>query len=190
MEWATAAMLSARAPVITPAARVEDGVCGPEQMQLVDGGYAEGSGLGTAADLAPVIADRISVHNEQADEGDPPIVPIVVYLKNSPGTTCARISRASPPSRSCRSSGMAALSKAGTADVLLQRASSALGIVGDEDGVAERAVRAVESSFPGLTVDGRSVDRPRRCPTVRMGAQRPERRDPRAGDGAPGRSTG
>lgn len=152
MDWATAAMLSARAPVITPAARVVDDVCGPEEMQLVDGGYAEGSGLGTAADLAPVIADRISVHNQQADAGDPPIVPIVVYLKNSAGYDLRQDLESVAAEPLVPVVGMAALSKAGTADVLLQRASSALGIVGDEDGAAERAVRAVDSSFPGLAV--------------------------------------
>ena len=48
-EWATTAMLSARFPLITPAARIRADACGPEDLQLVDGGYAEGSGLGTAA---------------------------------------------------------------------------------------------------------------------------------------------
>ncbi|TYL53489.1 patatin-like phospholipase family protein [Agromyces mariniharenae] len=152
MEWATAAMLSARAPVITPAARVEDGVCGPEQMQLVDGGYAEGSGLGTAADLAPIIADRIAVHNAEADRGDPPMVPIVVYLKNSAGYDLREDLESVAAEPLVPIVGMAALSKAGTADVLLQRASSALGTVGDEGGAAEKAIEAVESEFPGLAV--------------------------------------
>ena len=152
MEWATAAMLSARAPVITPAARVVDDVCGPEEMQLVDGGYAEGSGLGTAADLAPVIADRISVHNAQADGDNPPIVPIVVYLKNSAGYDLRQDLESVAAEPLVPIVGVAALSKAGTADVLLQRASSALGTVGDEGGAAARAVQAVDSSFPGLAV--------------------------------------
>ena len=86
LDWASAAMLSARFPIITPAGRPTAEECSTaKRMQLIDGGYAEGSGLGTMADLAPSIASAIRTHNEQADSGGTYIVPIIVYVRNSAG---------------------------------------------------------------------------------------------------------
>lgn len=96
LRWSTVALLSARFPFVTPAGRMPvpsggDCAAGPE-AQLVDGGYAEGSGLGALSDLLPEVLRLIEKHNECAAEGSAlgcagakPVVPIVVYLKNDRG---------------------------------------------------------------------------------------------------------
>lgn len=81
LDRATAAMLSARFPIVTPGGRLPEGEC-DGRAQLIDGGYAEGSGLGTLADLGPQIAAAVRERNEAASS---PYVPIVVYLRNSAG---------------------------------------------------------------------------------------------------------
>lgn len=150
-EWATTAMLSARFPLITPAARIRAETCSAEDLQLVDGGYAEGSGLGTAADLAPVIADSIADRHAR-EPGEPPIVPILVYLKNSGGYDLRQDLEGVTGEPLVPVVGFAALSKAGTEDVLLQRSANAYGTLGEEGEPAAEAVAAVEEVFPGLAV--------------------------------------
>ncbi|WP_395243847.1 hypothetical protein ACGGZK_17245 [Agromyces sp. MMS24-K17] len=84
LDWASVAMLSARFPLITPAARFSSDQCGAEDLQLIDGGYAEPTGLGTVADFAPLIVSKVGAANAaRADE--PPLVPVLLYLKNSAG---------------------------------------------------------------------------------------------------------
>ena len=73
----TAAMLSARFPYVTPSAVI--GPCrGTNRAQLIDGGYAEGSGLGTVVDLAPNLLTGVA-------EDPVPVLPIVVFLDNGRG---------------------------------------------------------------------------------------------------------
>lgn len=109
MSWATSAMLSARFPYVTPAGRVPSpdllNCSGgkDDDLQLIDGGYAEGSGLGTIADVAPLLSEMILAHNNRvlaqagANNGDLPtssdspaprsiIVPVVLFIRNSPGS--------------------------------------------------------------------------------------------------------
>jgi hypothetical protein len=87
----TAAMLSARFPYITPSGVV---TC-PSQHgvltgQFVDGGYVDSSGLITLADLMPSLIQTLQAHNatavSHAQPGQPVtlVVPVVVYLGNSP----------------------------------------------------------------------------------------------------------
>jgi hypothetical protein len=83
-EAVTAAMLSARFPIVTPAGRLPQASGCDSRAQLVDGGYANGPGLGTLADLAPEITETIRRLNTEP-ESDPPYVPIVVYMRNSSG---------------------------------------------------------------------------------------------------------
>lgn len=87
----TAAMLSARFPYITPSGVVTS--CDGNSAlagQFVDGGYVDSSGLITLADLIPTLTAAVRVHNAatvaQAGPGQPVtlVVPIVVYLGNSP----------------------------------------------------------------------------------------------------------
>jgi hypothetical protein len=99
-DWATAAMLSARFPVVTPGGVVDFDLICPQvpaeegeptdvdrpRLHLVDGGYAENSGIGLIADLAPQLGEIIRTHNETPnDDGEPLIVPYLVYIQNSPG---------------------------------------------------------------------------------------------------------
>jgi TRAP-type mannitol/chloroaromatic compound transport system permease small subunit len=95
IQAATAALLTARFPFVTPGAVI--GPC-PDRVkvdqrtpaywprtQLVDGGYVENSGLATITDLAPQWLPLVRDHNLQAANpaNDLPfIVPFVVYLAN------------------------------------------------------------------------------------------------------------
>ncbi|MCP9000305.1 patatin-like phospholipase family protein [Pseudarthrobacter sp. RMG13] len=90
LRWSTAAMLSARFPFVTPAGRLPkgDGPCNsPDLVQLVDGGYADNTGLSTLADLAPEVAERIMKANTAAKgtEEEPFILPVLLYAQNSMG---------------------------------------------------------------------------------------------------------
>jgi len=99
----TAAMLSARFPYITPSGVVTscqdtNAVAG----QFVDGGYVDGSGLMTVADLLPSLTGVLRVHNAAALAQAPPgqpvtlVVPVVVYLGNSPRPDPAAFTSPSP----------------------------------------------------------------------------------------------
>lgn len=107
MTWATAAMLSARFPYVTPAGRVPSpnlSDCNggnDDDLQLIDGGYSEGSGLGTIADTIPLLSEMILAHNSEVlaaassqnlltGSGSAGkrsiIVPVVLFIRNSPGS--------------------------------------------------------------------------------------------------------
>jgi hypothetical protein len=92
---ATAALLTARFPVVTPGAVIgpcPDPAAADERTepywprtQLVDGGYIENTGLATITDLAPEWLPLVRNHNIAAANPDndlPFIVPFVVYLAN------------------------------------------------------------------------------------------------------------
>jgi hypothetical protein len=88
IDWATATMFSARFPIVTPAARIpaDEGSAGCQalsELQFADGGYAENSGLGTLSDLAPELAALVAAEN--AKRNGPPIVPMVLYIRNEVG---------------------------------------------------------------------------------------------------------
>ncbi|MDO5498200.1 MAG: hypothetical protein Q4F67_00800 [Propionibacteriaceae bacterium] len=89
----TAALTASRFPYVTPAAAV--GCPGQELDQLVDGGYVENTGLGTLVDLWPEVSALVREHNDRAlaGTGSDLVVPMVVFLTNSPGTDLA------PPGR-------------------------------------------------------------------------------------------
>jgi hypothetical protein len=117
LDWATAAQLSARFPVVTPAGRINStatGCVGVPEMQLVDGGYNEASGLSTLADMAPQLAELVRASNESVARGQeaadaafaesptseneaavekadaqPYVIPIVLFVRNSPGAYVA-----------------------------------------------------------------------------------------------------
>lgn len=152
MDWATSAMLSARFPIITPAARLgeRDG-CGTEDLQLIDGGYAEGSGLGTAADLAPTIADAIAEWNA-AHKSATPVVPVLVFLKNSAGYDLREDLDAVSAEPLVPVVGFAAASKQAAQAAWIQRIGGAFGTVGTGSDAASRAVDDIGDAVPALTV--------------------------------------
>lgn len=90
LDWAGAALLSARFPIVSPAGRtVGNGECTRlPDVQLADGGIIDNSGLATIADLTPELMDAVREANAQIEVSTaehPYIVPIVVYISNSPG---------------------------------------------------------------------------------------------------------
>ncbi|GGI47359.1 hypothetical protein [Agromyces flavus] len=152
MDWATSAMLSARFPIITPAARLgeRDG-CGTEDLQLIDGGYAEGSGLGTAADLAPTIADAIAEWNMEHDDANP-IVPVLVFMKNSAGYDLREDLDAVSAEPLVPVVGFAAASKQAAQSAWIQRIGGAFGTVGTGSDAASQAIDDIHDVLPALTV--------------------------------------
>lgn len=90
MRISTAALLSSRFPYILPSGLVDGPGCGDDASdQLIDGGYAENSGLGTIGDLADQYMPLVRAHNSDqlAAAGTEPItvvVPIIISLDNSP----------------------------------------------------------------------------------------------------------
>lgn len=97
LSTATAGMLTARFPYVTPSGVI--GPCGEWPVQqLVDGGYTENTGLGTLVDLAPQWLVLVQEHNRaellraESSLVDRPIelvVPLVVYLDNGAGSDLA-----------------------------------------------------------------------------------------------------
>lgn len=84
IKLSTAALLTARFPIITPSGRVGAGLaeCADEvrDAHVVDGGYLEGSGAGTAMELWDHIEARVAAWN--ADEARACIVPFFVQIDN------------------------------------------------------------------------------------------------------------
>lgn len=91
----TAALLTARFPYVTPSGVVD--CAGKQQLQIVDGGYAENFGIGTLVDLAPQLMDLVRTHNTCVIDKacNPPtspttlVAPMLVYLDNGTGTDLA-----------------------------------------------------------------------------------------------------
>ena len=93
IDTATAALLSARFTFISPSG-VVNGCRGAQrstaQEQFVDGGYADSSGLATLAGLAPSLTAAVRQYNTSAvadaRAGQPVtlVVPVTVFLGNSP----------------------------------------------------------------------------------------------------------
>ncbi|MCU1600188.1 MAG: hypothetical protein JWO22_897 [Frankiales bacterium] len=87
IRWTTAAMLSARFPTVTPAGRIPlDGTCAATRpdLLLVDGGYAEASGVGTLSDIAGQVVSLVRDHNARSDgsAARPYVLPFVAYLED------------------------------------------------------------------------------------------------------------
>ena len=86
MDWATAGLISSRFPFVTPSGTVST-TCAMPRMQLIDGGYAENSGLGLLADSADRLAAVIRTYNTyEREPGQPLVVPYVMYIENSPAS--------------------------------------------------------------------------------------------------------
>ncbi|MBT2516271.1 hypothetical protein J7E29_02380 [Streptomyces sp. ISL-90] len=91
LDWATASLLSARFPVVSPAGRTggEGEACSAvPDVQLSDGGIVDNSGLATIADLVPEVMALVRAKNAEIaapSAATPWVVPIVMYISNSPG---------------------------------------------------------------------------------------------------------
>ena len=165
---ATAALLTARFPYVTPSAVVgpcpaidpRDGKAPPywPRTQLVDGGYIENSGLATITDLSDDWLSLVRDHNEEAltTEGstEPLVVPIVVFLTNGdrrvvqPAIDSSPVSELAVPLLTYLRGG----ASLGGNDALLERARAAVEI----DGFCPRSAAAVcadlQNHFPSRVV--------------------------------------
>ena len=137
LQAATAAMLTARFPYVTPGGVV--GPCSPDgadggswtRTQLIDGGYTENTGLATITDLSVSWLAQVRRHNETAmapGSDAPLIIPFVVFLTNEEGQASALREPARlqselllPPIEYLRGQGTL-----NTTDALLQRAGNAV----------------------------------------------------------------
>jgi hypothetical protein len=136
IDTATAALLSARFPYVTPSGVVNGcgRQAGTQVEQYVDGGYADSTGLATLAGLAPQLMSAIRQHNASALASTPPgqpvtlVVPVTVYLGNSPQPEpIAGATAASPPQPliPLQSGAASAQSQLSGSTALLQQLSAA-----------------------------------------------------------------
>ncbi|MBO0808663.1 MAG: hypothetical protein J2P32_10230, partial [Actinobacteria bacterium] len=107
LDTATAALLSARFPYVTPSGVVNGcgRLAGTQLEQYVDGGYADSSGLATLAGLAPQLMPAIRQYNADSVASARPgrpvtlVLPVAVYLGNSPQPEPATGTAARSPSQ-------------------------------------------------------------------------------------------
>jgi hypothetical protein len=152
-DWATASMLSARFPVVTPGGVIDrSAACGADEgalgddrdrLHLVDGGYAENSGLGLIADIAPDLARIIAEYNSEADVD---VVPHLVYIQNSPGAYLAPRGQESVPELAVPLAGFGTKATQVTPNAWIQRAMAAFDISSDQ------VVIAAAGTEPSVTV--------------------------------------
>jgi hypothetical protein len=82
----TGTMLANRFPYVSPSGTAK-GCRGLDPVQLVDGGYADNTGLGTIGDLAPQWNKLVKEHNDEVAQAGTGqfVVPVVVYIENGTG---------------------------------------------------------------------------------------------------------
>jgi len=168
MTWATATLLSARFPTVTPAGRMPVVPPAPERcadlprLQLVDGGYAESSGLGTLADVAPAALQPVLSYNANREAGDPVVVPVVLYLEDEPRTEIARDPEQLTPELFVPLEGRDAGAVQTATSTWLQRAATAWGDPCPEDADSDcaGAVDAVHERLTGGAVVAAPLTRP------------------------------
>ena len=185
-DWATASMLSARFPFVTPGGVIDrSAICGAgenpqgddrDRLHLVDGGYAENSGLGLIADIAPDLARLVTAYNSNADpvtgRGEGAfVVPYVVYIQNSPGAYLASRAQETVPELSVPFAGFGTKATQVTPNSWIQRAMASLGELclpgddvcadavaalddppGDATATSDRVVIAAAGTEPSVTV--------------------------------------
>ncbi|HWJ54074.1 MAG TPA: hypothetical protein VNT24_11935, partial [Propionibacteriaceae bacterium] len=165
---ATAALLTARFPYVTPSAVVGpcpaiepvDGKAMPywPRTQLVDGGYIENSGLATITDMSDDWLSLVRDHNEEAlaAEGstEPVVVPIVVFLTNGdrrvvqPAINSSPVSELAVPLLTYLRGGS---SLAGN-DALLERARATVELGGFCPSSAAAVCTELQNHFPSRVV--------------------------------------
>lgn len=167
IDSATATMLSARFPIVTPGGRLPKAADCDSSAQLVDGGYAEGTGLGTLADLAPQITAILREKNSDAQFRDAPYVPIVVYLRNSGGFDLVKALKDVTAEPLVPLVGYAAKATQLTDAAWLQRLSGALADVCEEGNTTcTNAVKATREKLSGQTVVAAPETRPAVVPPL------------------------
>ena len=113
--------------------------CDARLMQLIDGGYADGTGLGTIAEIAPQLATLVREHNvwvvsgqapDAATDGAEPrvrtlVVPLVVYLDDEPGVDRVVVQTRAAPEVLVPLAGLNARSQLSEREAYVQRISNA-----------------------------------------------------------------
>ena len=130
IRWSTAAMLSARFPTVTPAGRIPlagDCAASRPDLLLVDGGYAEASGVGTISDIAAQVIELVRDHNATADgsEAHPFVLPLVAYLEDEVRSDVLLAAPAKPAEAFVPLVGSKAKKTQVTTNAYLQRVSAA-----------------------------------------------------------------
>jgi len=166
MDWSTAAMLSARFPLVSPAGRTSSRATGTDgadcaalpDLQLIDGGYSEATGLGTLADLSPALTAVIRAHNASVGAAGPFVVPVVMYLQNESGADVTARPQKVNAELAVPLVGIQAGKNQTDAATWLQRMSSAFGTVCPSGAATANAVQcsaalaSVRKSTPGNVV--------------------------------------
>lgn len=155
LDWATASMLSARFPVVTPAGGVgEEGECTDvPRFQLIDGGYAENTGLGLIADLAPSIGEIVRYYNtSERSADDPVVVPHVMFIQNDPGGYIAEPVRDDIPELQVPIVGQGTAGTQVAASAWIQRALTSL-----QDVCGEPAAQGTSSTSNGAAPEGDAI---------------------------------
>ena len=170
LTWATAAELSARFPFISPAGRISNDTLPADcntvsDMQLIDGGFAENSGLGTISDISPELMQLVVALNAKANGADKPfVVPLVLYIANDSGTDVT----AAPDST--RPDILIPLGAIGAAPAALNTPAAWLTRLGSAiDGACPPASPTCESAVSGvheLVPEGIAVVSPSTSPAV------------------------
>lgn len=110
MTWSTTSFLSARFPFVSPSGRlpeelIPEGCTSPGDVQLLDGGLLDNSALGTVSDLMPQLLaeirspslpapagkkasaeDTAKTGTAPAEDTEPVVVPLVLWVSNGPGS--------------------------------------------------------------------------------------------------------
>lgn len=158
---ATAAMLSARFPYVTPTG-VMPACNGLAADQFVDGGYAEDTSLGTVADLAPAVMALVRDHNARVLAGtatDPGaqllVVPYVLWLENHFRLDIRQPHPSGEPELLAPIQTQAAAAQMGDATALLQRLTAALqdwSSCAADDPSCPTAVQGINAAWPARTI--------------------------------------
>jgi hypothetical protein len=159
--WATAALISARFPFVSPSARVS-GTTVPDtcsagwDMQLLDGGLIDNSALGTTSDLLAELAVLIREENA-SDASRGLVIPVVLFAANEPGADVVRDASQTRPELFAPLAAMdGAQAVLASPSAWLTRLSQTLDDVcggsGDVYASCRNAVEALRTDLPGSIV--------------------------------------
>jgi len=90
----TAAVLSARFPIVTSAGRL---LCA--NRSVVDGGYLENTGLASIGELLPALASAVKTMNDQHGTTAPKVRIVIIEISNNPQGAATPLRTASVPPR-------------------------------------------------------------------------------------------
>ncbi|WP_125613418.1 hypothetical protein [Specibacter cremeus] len=170
LRWSTAAMLSARFPIVSPSGRIPApgprGCSEAAGYQAIDGGLSETSGLGTINDVWPQLAQLVLAHNTCVLAGAVPaapacaatardfVVPVIVYLQNAPAKDAIAAAPRELSELVVPVAGLQARAQQIAPQTWLQRLESSAGVcpLADTGGPCGRATDVVRQALNGRAV--------------------------------------